>query len=51
MFLWIGILLGVIWVLGYLAFHVASGLIHLLVLLAVVSFIIHLLRGSSRTIW
>jgi hypothetical protein len=51
MFLWIGILLAVVWVLGYVAFHVASGLIHLLVLLAVISFIIHLMRGSNRTIW
>jgi hypothetical protein len=51
MFLWIGILLAVVWVLGYVAFHVASGLIHLLVLLAVIAFIIHLMRGSNRTSW
>lgn len=51
MFLWIGVILAVVWVLGYVAFHVASGLIHLLILLAVIAFIIHLMRRSSRTIW
>ncbi len=43
--------LALIWVLGYLAFHVAGGLIHLLLLFAVVAFIVHMMRSSSRTIW
>jgi len=38
------ILLGV-WGFGWLAFHVAGGLIHLLLILAVVSLILHLFRG------
>jgi hypothetical protein len=50
MFLWLAIILAAIWVVGYLAFHVAGSLIHLLVLLAVISFVVHLVRRSSRTI-
>jgi hypothetical protein len=38
------ILLGV-WLFGWLAFHIAGGLIHLLLLLAVISLIVHLFRG------
>jgi hypothetical protein len=38
------VLLG-IWVIGWLAFHVAGGLIHLLLIVAVVSLILHLFRG------
>jgi hypothetical protein len=48
MLLTIGIILLVLWALGFFAFHVAGGLIHLLVVLAVISFIVHLLRGSRR---
>jgi hypothetical protein len=50
MFLWLAIILAAIWVVGYLAFHVAGSLIHLLVLLAVISVVVHLVRRSSRTI-
>jgi len=38
------ILLGV-WIFGWLAFHIAGGLIHLLLLLAVISLVVHLFRG------
>jgi uncharacterized protein DUF5670 len=51
MFLGLAMVLLVIWALGYLAFHVAGGLIHLLVLFAVISFIVHFMRSSNRTIW
>ena len=51
MFLAVAILLAVVWALGYLAFHVTTGLIHLLILFAVISFIVHMMRASSRTIW
>jgi hypothetical protein len=37
----------VLWALGFLAFHVAGGLIHLLVVLAVISLIVHLFRGRA----
>jgi len=38
------LLLLVVWILGFLAFHIASGLIHLLLILAVISLIIHFAR-------
>jgi hypothetical protein len=34
-----------IWATAWLAFHVASGLIHLLLLVAVISLIVHLFSG------
>ena len=37
----------VLWLLGFLAFHVSSGLIHILLVLAVICIIIHLFRGRS----
>jgi hypothetical protein len=39
------VLLGV-WVTGWLAFHVAGGLIHLLLIVAVISLVLHLFRGT-----
>lgn len=48
-FMGIAILLLVLWVCGFLMFHVASGLIHLLLLFAVISLLIHLFTGSSAT--
>jgi Family of unknown function (DUF5670) len=39
------IILVVLWALGFFAFHVSSGLIHLLLVIAVVVLIIRLLRG------
>ncbi len=36
----------VAWVLGFVAFHVTFGLIHLLLILAVISLVLHLVRGG-----
>ena len=47
MLLAIGVILLVLWALGFLAFHVAGGLIHVLIVLAVILFIVHLFRGRS----
>jgi Family of unknown function (DUF5670) len=47
MFLGLAVVLLVLWLLGFLAFHVASGLIHLLIILAVISFVVHYMRGRS----
>ena len=45
-FLMIALLLLILWAGGFLMFHVASGLIHLLLLFAVISFVAHLLMGA-----
>lgn len=39
------IVLIVAWALGWFAFHVASGLIHLLLVVAVIFLIVHFVRG------
>lgn len=43
----IGLVLLVLWLLGFLAFHVTSGVIHILLALALISIIIHFLRGRT----
>jgi hypothetical protein len=43
--LWLAILLVVAWVLGFAVFHIAGGLIHLLLILAVVVLIYRLVTG------
>src|ERR1700730_19442056 len=45
-FMVIALLLLLLWAGGFLMFHVASGFIHLLLLFAVVSFVVHLVTGS-----
>ena len=45
-FLGIAMLLIVIWVCAFVVFHVAGAIIHLLLLLAIISFVVHLFRGS-----
>ena len=47
MLLIIGAILFIVWILGLTAFHVAGGFIHLLVILAVISIIMHFVRGRS----
>ena len=37
----------VMWIGGFLVFHVASALIHLLLVLAVISLILHFVRRSA----
>src|SRR5579864_4350729 len=43
----LGLVLLVLWLLGFVAFHVSSGVIHILLVLAVISIIIHFLRGRT----
>jgi hypothetical protein len=45
MFLLLAIILVIIWAGGFFAFHVAGGLIHLLIVFAVISLVIHLITG------
>lgn len=45
MFLVIFFILLIVWILSWIAFHVTSGLIHLLIIFAVISLIVHIFRG------
>jgi hypothetical protein len=47
MFLALFVILLVMWLVGFLAFHVAGGLIHLLLIVAVISLVVHLVSGRS----
>jgi Family of unknown function (DUF5670) len=44
MFLALFVILLVMWLLGLFAFHVAGGLIHLLLIIAVISLMVHFFR-------
>ncbi|MCJ7801323.1 MAG: lmo0937 family membrane protein [Candidatus Marinimicrobia bacterium] len=41
----IAVVLVVLWLLGFFAFHVGSGLIHILLVIAVIMIILNLVRG------
>ncbi len=43
------VILVVMWLLGFFAFHIGSGLIHILLVIAVVVLIVRLLGGGTRT--
>jgi len=43
------VILLIAWLMGWTVFHVASGLIHLLLLFAVISLVLHFIRGARRT--
>jgi multisubunit Na+/H+ antiporter MnhE subunit len=45
MFLVLFIVLVIMWLLGFAAFHVAGGLIHLLLIVAFISLVLHLVQG------
>lgn len=49
MFLIAFVVLIVAWLLGWGAFHVAGGFIHLLLIVAVISIILHFTRGRTAT--
>jgi hypothetical protein len=46
MFLILAVVLAVLWALGWFAFHVAGGLIHLLLIVALIAVVIHFVRGT-----
>ncbi len=43
----IAIVLVVLWLLGAFAFKVAGGIIHLLLLLAIIAVVVHFVRGRA----
>ncbi len=47
MWLTIAIILGILWLLGWLVFHVAGGLIHLLLLIAIIAIVVHFARRTA----
>jgi hypothetical protein len=47
MFATLGVILIVAWLLGFVVFHVAGGLIHLLLIVAIIAFVIHLFNGRK----
>ena len=49
MFLTLAIILAVMWALGWFAFHAAGGLIHLLLIVALISIVVHFVRGRGAT--
>jgi len=45
MFMTLFIVLMVMWLLGFFAFHVAGGLIHILLIIGLISLVMHLFQG------
>lgn len=50
MFLILFVILLVAWLMGFMMFHVAGALIHLLLVLALISIIFHFVRGRGSTV-
>jgi len=48
MLLILAIILLVAWLAGFLVFHVTTGLIHIVVVVAIILFILHFVRGGRR---
>jgi membrane-bound ClpP family serine protease len=46
----IGVVLLVLWLLGFIAFHVTTSAVHILLAIAVVMIILHFVRGRSTTV-
>ena len=49
MFLTLAVVLAVVWALGWFAFHVAVGLIHLILIVGLISLVAHFVRGRRTT--
>lgn len=49
MFLGIGIVLVLLWLGGFVMFHTAGFLIHILLIFAVISFVLHFVRGGRAS--
>jgi hypothetical protein len=47
MFLTLFVVLLIMWLMGFFAFHVAGGLIHILLIIALISLVMHFFRGRS----
>lgn len=49
MFLLLAIILGLAWIAGFGLFHVASAAIHILIVLAIISVLLHVVRGKKSS--
>ena len=49
MLLLLAVILGVAWILGFGVYHVTSAAIHILLILALVSVVMHFVRGVGGT--
>jgi hypothetical protein len=50
MLLLLAVILGIAWILGFTVYHVASAGIHLVLILAIISAVIHFVRGTRRVV-
>ena len=50
MFIILAIILGLAWVVGFTVYHVASAGIHLLLILAIISVVVHFVRGRRSMV-
>lgn len=50
MLLLLAIILGLAWIFGFTVYHVSSAAIHLLLILAIISVVLHFVRGARRTV-
>jgi hypothetical protein len=46
----IAVVLIVLWLLGFFAFHVSAGVIHVLLIIGIVMLVLHFLRGRTATV-
>ena len=49
LFFWLFLVLAALWLILWLGVHITGGLIHILIVLAVISLIVHFVRGGRRT--
>ena len=40
----------VLWLLGFFAFHVSSGIVHVLLIIGIVMLVLHFLRGRTASV-
>ena len=50
MLMGIAIILFILWALGFLAFHVTSSVIHLLLIIAVIVLVVNFMRGRGTAL-
>jgi hypothetical protein len=46
----IATLLIILWLLGFFAFHISAGIVHVLLIIGIVMLALHFLRGRAATI-